>query len=148
MGCQVWLDASEIRPLNCGLVLPPEIQRRFTRNILEVPIGIFKVKLLYRKGRSERKMRELQEIQMSLMGDFNVELAVPEPGILPEIQEPEIPLLDTEQEPDTETRPLGDRIVKLSLRSVSSNGGAEATATCPKEVAGEKEILELDRADE
>lgn len=35
-----------------------------------------------------------------------------------------------------------------SLRSVSSNGGAEATATCPKEVAGEKEILELDRADE
>ena len=42
MGCQVWLDASEIRPFNCGLVLPPEIQRRFTRNILEVPIGIFK----------------------------------------------------------------------------------------------------------
>ena len=118
MGCQVWLDASEIRPFNCGLVLPPEIQRRFTRNILEVPIGIFKVKLLYRKGRSERKMRELQEIQMSLIGDFNVELAVPEPeDILPEI-----PLLDTEQEPDTETRPLGDRIFKLQ-KSVSRTRG-------------------------
>jgi hypothetical protein len=63
-------------------------------------------------------MRELQEIQMRLMGDFNVELAVPEPeDILPEI-----PLLDTEQEPDTETRPLGDRIFKLQ-KSVSRTRG-------------------------
>jgi hypothetical protein len=82
MGCQVWLDASDTRPLNCGLVLPPEIQRQFTGNTLEVPIGIFKVKLLYRKGRSLRAMRELQEIQRSLIGDFNVELAIPEPEII------------------------------------------------------------------
>ena len=92
MGCQVWLD----RPLKCGLVLPPEIQRQFSGKTRRSEFS------------KSNCCTELGKKQRSLIGDFNVELAVPEPGILPEIQEPEIP----EAIPllDTETRPLGDRI--------------------------------------